>query len=159
MKETITLGMDLGDRKSMICELDAQGQQVSMQSVSTTAAGLRKYLRDRSNCLIALEAGTHSAWISRLLDELGHRVLVGNPRKLRVIWDSDNKQDTRDAEMLARIARFDPSLLYPIHHRGERAQSRLTIVRARDSLVVGRRSKCTTDRRIKMYHLKLGYAP
>ena len=139
MKEAITLGIDLGDRKSMICELDAHGQQQSMQTVSTSSAGLRKYLKDKPNCLIALEAGTHSAWISRLLDELGHRVLVGNPRKLRVIWESDNKQDTRDAEMLARIARFDPSLLYPIHHRGERAQSHLTIIRARDALVRARK--------------------
>lgn len=139
MKEAITLGIDLGDRKSMICELDAKGQQVSMRSVSTTSAGLCKYLKNKPSCLIALEAGTHSAWISRFLEELGHRVLVGNPRKLRVIWDSDNKQDTRDAEMLARIARFDPSLLYPIHHRGERAQSHLSMIRARDALVRARR--------------------
>jgi transposase len=139
MKESITIGIDLGDRKSMICELDAEGRQLSMQNVSTSSAGLRKYLKDKPSCLIALEAGTHSAWISRLLDELGHRVLVGNPRKLRVIWESDNKQDTRDAEMLARIARLDPSLLYPIHHRGERAQSHLAMIRARDALVRARR--------------------
>lgn len=139
MKETITLGIDLGDRKSMICELDLQGEQISMQSVSTTVAGLRKYLKGKPNCLIALEAGTHSAWISRFLQEQGHRVLVGNPRKLRVIWQSDNKQDTRDAEMLARIARFDPSLLYPIHHRSELAQSHLAMIRSRDALVRARR--------------------
>ncbi len=65
MKEAITLGIDLGDRKSMICELDAEGRQLSMQNVSTSSAGLRKYLRDKPSCLIALEAGTHSAWISR----------------------------------------------------------------------------------------------
>ena len=60
---------------------------------------------------VAIEAGTHSAWISRFLTNLGCRVLVGNPRKLRVIWDSDRKRDFRDAEMLARIARMDPQLL------------------------------------------------
>lgn len=168
MKETSTLGIDLGDTKSMICELDALGDQVSMRSVSTTTAGLKRYLKDRPSCLIALEAGTHSGWISRLLEGLGHRVLVGNPRKLRAIWQSDHKSDMRDAQMLARIARFDPQLLFPIHHRGERAQSHLAMIRARDALVRARRvlvgsarglvktqgsriSKCSTE----CFHKKL----
>ncbi len=58
-----------------------------------------------------------------MLTVLGLSVLTGNPRKLRVIWESTNKSDFRDAEMLARIARFDPELLYPIHHRGEQTQA------------------------------------
>src|SRR5450759_4986666 len=33
---------------------------------------------------IALEVGTHSPWVSRLLKELGHEVLVANPRKPRL---------------------------------------------------------------------------
>lgn len=139
MKEAITIGIDLGDRKSVVCELDAQGHVLSTRSISTTAAGLRKYLKDKPPCLIALESGTHSGWISRLLEQLGHRVLVGNPRKLRVIWQSDYKDDMRDAQMLARIARFDPQLLYPIHHRGEEAQRDLSMMRARDAMVRSRR--------------------
>ena len=47
---------------------------------------------------------------------MGYHVLVGNPRKLRVIRDSNEKSDTRDAQMLARIDRFDPDLLYPVNH-------------------------------------------
>jgi transposase len=60
---------------------------------------------------------------------------VGNPRKLRAIWESDAKDDERDAEMLARIARFDPHLLYPIRHRGRQAQADLAVIKARDMLV------------------------
>jgi len=44
----------------------------------------------------------------------------------------------RDAEMLARIARFDPDLLYPINHRGEQAQIDLELLQARDILVKNR---------------------
>jgi transposase len=62
-----------------------------------------------------------------LLSSLGCKVLVGNPRKLRAIWDSNDKSDIRDAEMLARIARFDPDLLYPINHRGETSADRFRI--------------------------------
>ena len=63
---------------------------------------------------------------------------IGNPRKLRVIWDSDDKTDKRDAKMLAQIARFDPQLLYPITHQGKQAQIDLEILQARDNLVKNR---------------------
>ena len=66
---------------------------------------------------IALEVGTHSAWASRLLKEFGHEVLVANPRKTRLIYQNRGKQDPVDAEALARIARLDPKLLYPVEHR------------------------------------------
>ncbi len=84
---------------------------------------------------VAIEAGTHSPWVSRELERCGCKVLIGNPRKLRVIWSSVQKSDVRDAEMLARIARFDPGLLSPIRHRGEQAQADLAVIKARDILV------------------------
>ena len=70
---------------------------------------------------------------------MGHEVLVGNPRKLRAIWDSNEKSDVRDAEMLARIARVDPELLYPIKHRGRESQLDLLNIKARDLLVKTRK--------------------
>jgi transposase len=138
MSEGITVGMDMGDKRHNVCVLDAAGQVLVRDAVVNTATALRKYFTDFPPCRIALEAGTHSGWVSRLLEELGHEVLVGNPRKLRVIWQSDKKNDERDAEMLARIGRFDPQLLYPIHHRGAAAQCDLAVIKARDSLVKAR---------------------
>ena len=52
----------------------------------------------------------------RFLQELGHEVLVANPRKLRAIYASNRKSDQNDARMIARVARVDPKLLYPIKH-------------------------------------------
>ena len=63
---------------------------------------------------IALEAGTHSPWISRLLMALGHEVLVANPRKLRLIAESDAKHDRADARLLAAPAPFEPGRLGPL---------------------------------------------
>ena len=140
MKHAITIGMDMGDRKHRICFLDEKGEVIETDCVNNTAKALRKRLGGMQSCLVAIEAGTHSAWVSRCIEELGHRVLVGNPRKLRVIWDRDNKDDIRDAEMLARIARFDPKLLYPIRHRGQQAQTDLAIIKSRDMLIKTRSS-------------------
>jgi transposase len=84
---------------------------------------------------IALEVGTHSPWISRLLLELGHDVIVANPRKVRMIYASTNKSDRFDAQALARLARLDPALLSGIRHRGEQVQQDLTVIQARELLV------------------------
>ena len=135
MKNGITVGMDMGDKNHSVCVLDAEGKVVTRTTVANTGTAIRKYFGGLEACRVAMEAGTHSGWVSRILEELGHEVLVGNPRKLRVIWDSDEKNDERDAEMLARIARFDPHLLYPIHHRGQKSQTDLAVIKARDMLV------------------------
>jgi transposase len=85
-----------------------------------------------------MEAGCHSPWISRLFTKRGHKVVVANPRKVRAIYDTDNKNDERDAELLARIGRFDRNLLYGINHKSEAHQRALKIIDARDVLVAAR---------------------
>jgi transposase len=137
---TVTIGMDLGDRKHQICVLDKAGGKVAEVAIDNTVTAIRKYFRAYEDALVAMETGTHSPWISRLLVSLGCRVLVGNSRKLRAIWNSPNKSDLHDAEMLARIARFDPQLLYPVQHRSEQAHADLERIKARDALVRCRRS-------------------
>ena len=70
-----------------------------------------------------------------MLEEHGCKVLVGHARKLRAIWGDDHKCDQRDAEMLARIARMDPKLLYPIKHVSQEARAEQAVIKARDVLV------------------------
>jgi transposase len=86
---------------------------------------------------MAIEAGTHSPWVSRVLEEeCGHEVLVANnPRKTRLIYSNKSKTDEIDAESLARLARLDPKLLHPLKHRGEDCQAHLAIIRSREALV------------------------
>jgi transposase len=87
---------------------------------------------------IAIEAGTHSPWVSRVLEECGHEVLVANARKLRLIYANKRKTHEIDAENLARLARVDPKLLYPLKHRSEDSQAHMAIIRSRDALVSAR---------------------
>lgn len=133
--EQDVVGLDLGDKKSHFCVLDHTGQIVESSWVATTAPGLRRAFERREASRIALEAGTHSAWIADLLTELGHEVLVANPRQIEVITKSNKKNDRNDAEMLARLARSDPKLLSPIKHRPEALRIDLAVIRARDALV------------------------
>ena len=95
---------------------------------------------------IALEIGTHSPWISRLLSESGHEVIVANARKVRLIGESRQKDDGRDAQTLARLARIDPELLYPVKHRSVQAQADRMMMRARAGLVRARTALVNTAR-------------
>jgi len=82
-----------------------------------------------------MEVGKHSPWISRFFTDLGHRVLVTNPRKVHAIYQNDRKSDRNDAVMLARLARADECLLCPIEHGPEQAQRDLLQIKLRDNLV------------------------
>lgn len=135
---TMTIGIDLGDRKSHICVLDAAGEIVEESRIATTPKALQARFEGLTPTRIAHEVGTHSAWVSELLGGLGHDVLVANARKLRMIYQNDSKNDRVDAEQLARVARMDPKLLYPIEHRNSVARADLAVMRSRDALVVTR---------------------
>ena len=130
----MAIGIDLGDRKSQICVVDDAGDTVEEASLSTTQAAFERRFRC-APARIAIEAGAHSPWVSRSLAKLGHEVITANPRKLRAIYENDSKDDRADAQYLARIARLDPKLLYPIRHRSEVAQADREVLRARDALV------------------------
>ncbi len=137
---SVTIGMDLGDKNHALHVLDHDGTTCYQGSIPNKKERVEEFFSGYPGATVALEAGTHSPWISRLLEDCGCNVLVGNPRRLRAIWDNDRKNDYRDAEMLARIARFDPALLYPINHRGQQAQVDLELLQARDMLVKTRTS-------------------
>ncbi len=142
----LTIGLDLGDRNSWYCVLDESGQIQLEQRVRTNAKALREVFGEMPRSRIALEIGTHSPWISRLLSELGHEVIVANARKVRLIGESRKKDDRLDAQTLARLARIDPQLLYPVKHRSAQAQADLMMIRARAGLVRARTALVNTAR-------------
>jgi transposase len=128
----ITAGLDLGDRYSYLCLIDTDsGEVIEEGRLRTTPEALRRRFASERPLRIAIETGTHSPWVSRLLEECGHEVLVANARKLRLIYANKRKTDEIDAENLARLARLDPRLLYPLKHRGEGSQAHMALIRSR----------------------------
>jgi transposase len=129
------IGFDLGDRYGYYSILGRDGRVEGAGRVRMTGKKLREFFGQSPRVRVAIEAGTHSPWVSRLLTDLGHDVIVANPRQLAFIYKSAKKTDEVDAEKLARVARLDPELLCPIRHRGKQAQADLAVVRSRDALV------------------------
>jgi len=134
----LTVGLDVADKYTIICGIDAQGEIVERSRIRTTPAGVEGRFRGVERCRVVLEVGAHSPWLSRLLKDCGHEVIVAHTRKVRAISDNPSKSDDVDAEMLARLGRVDPKLLSPIQHRGPEAQAHLAVLRARDTLVRSR---------------------
>jgi hypothetical protein len=94
----VTAGLDLGDRYSYLCFIDTQnGEVVEEGRLRTTPEALRRRFVSEPSLRIAMETGTHSPWVSRLLEECGHEVLVANARKLRLIYANKRKTDQIDA--------------------------------------------------------------
>ena len=133
----VTAGLDLGDKYSYLCLVDTgSGEVMEEGRLRTVPETLRRRFSSEQQTLrIAIEAGTHSPWVSRLLEKCGHEVLVANPRKTRLIYSNKRKTDEIDAENLARLARLDPKLLYPLKHRSEECQAHMAIIRSREALV------------------------
>jgi transposase len=132
----VTAGLDLGDNYSYLCLIETQsGELIEEGRLRTTPEAFRRRFASEQHLRIAIEAGTHSPWVSRVLEECGHEVLVANARKIRLIYANKRKTDEIDAENLARLARLDPKLLYPLQHRGEEGQAHLAIIRSRQALV------------------------
>jgi transposase len=137
-RSTLFIGLDVGDRHSHVAILDQEGGLMEEGRLPTTQVALQRKFTGMPACRIALEVGTHSRWVSQLLAELGHEVVVANARKLRAIYHNPRKGDRVDAQTLARLARLDPALLSPVHHRSAQAQADLAILRSRDALVRSR---------------------
>jgi transposase len=146
LQGSITIGMDLGDKHSCYCVLNGQGEVIHEGKVGTTKKAIAQAFGAMSGCRIALEVGTHSPWVSRLLWGMGHEVVVANPRQVKLISASSRKDDRLDAQTLARLARVDPQLLRPIRHRSEKAQADLMVIRVRAALVEARTGLVNTAR-------------
>jgi transposase len=145
-EQKLTIGLDLGDRWSWYCVLGERGEVLLEQKLGTTPKAMREVFGGMPRSRMALETGMHSPWVSRLLSELEHEVIVAHARNVRLIGESRKKDDRLDAQTLARLARMDPQLLCPVRHRSAKAQADLTVIRARAGLVRARTALVNTAR-------------
>lgn len=137
----LTTGLDLGDDTTHLCTVDASRQVVHRARFATTRGEFRRHFAGQPSQRVVLEAGSQSLWISHLLKELGHDVLIVDARRTKLITEGDRKTDKRDAETLARLALGVPELLGCSQHRTLAKQGELSMVRVRD-LLVRQRSQC-----------------
>jgi transposase len=133
----VSIGLDLGDRKSLAVGVTRGGEIVVEERVLTTRDALKTlFSKIEGPARVILEAGTHSPWVSALLEELELDVVVANPSNAgRALAANGRKTDRLDAITLATLGFDSVRLLRPIKHRGRKAQCDLAIVKARHCAV------------------------
>ena len=135
-----TIGLDLGDKQSELCVLNAAGTISARGKVLTTPAAMEAAFGKLEPARVVLEVGTHSGWLVELLRKAGHEVVLANPRQVKLISEGRRKTDRHDAELLARLGRTDISLLSPVTPRALGDREALALIRSRDQLVKMRTS-------------------
>ena len=131
-------GIDLHQKHSEICGMDGEGRVKYQERVATTEAGLRRVFGRRKCSRVVIESGCQTPWAARLLQSMGHEVVIVNPRRVRLIAESTLKTDRIDAEILAWLGRQEKTLLRPVYQRSEGATDLRTRLRVRTSLVRAR---------------------
>lgn len=132
------IGIDVHLKYSEICVLCEEGNVLERQRVSTTETSLGRLFRRRNRSRVVMECGSMTPWLHRLLAGWGHDVVVVNPRRVRLIAESTLKSDRIDAEILARLSRFDPQLVGSLYQRSYEGQVLRTQLRVRTELVRAR---------------------
>ncbi len=101
------IGINLGKVHLQICEISDAGE-IWEKRIRTERLRIAEVLGERCRARILIEACTDSEWVARLLEGLGHEVIVADPnfapmyaRRCRQV-----KTDRRDALALAHACRL-----------------------------------------------------
>lgn len=134
----VTVGVDVSDRESNLCFLDADGEVIERSKIPTTLKALKARFLNCEPVRVVLETGTHANWMHDALEAMKHDVIVADARELKAITESDRKADPRDAYMLGRMGRSELDLIREVDPRSPEVRKDLEVLRARAKLVVVR---------------------
>ena len=133
---TLVIGIDLGDRSSTYC---VRGRQTEGVLVEGTVETKPEAILDRFRALQAkrtvMETGTHARWMAQLLELMGHEVIVGNARKLKLVSENTQKSEYGGPAAVVEVGMRERGLAAPGIPAEARAHNDLLIVRAREALV------------------------
>lgn len=81
----VTIGLALGDKRSQAIVLDSARDVIEERSIATIKEFMERVFEEYFGCMLVMEVGTHSPWVSGLFKARGFRVIVANPRQVRLI--------------------------------------------------------------------------
>ena len=131
-------GLDLGDRHSPLCLLGLDGKIIERHRIRTNGKAFKKFFDAWGPMRVVFEAGTHSLWVFRLLQRLGHQPLMADTHHLALITQSMSKSDRRDAATLGELGLRLPQMMHAVTPCSLETQQHRTVPRARDGAVQAR---------------------
>lgn len=103
----LNIGIDLGMKESRVAVLAETGELKELR-VRTERTALKAVFEPMPRSKILLESSTESEWVARVLEALGHEVVVADPNYRPMYGDRvrRSKTDRRDAIALAQACRL-----------------------------------------------------
>src|SRR5262245_12248736 len=129
-------GLDVSTKSTHVYIENDKGRGVKRAAIATSPEMLEATLRPflQRGLKVAIEAGNQTAWIVDVLRELGAKVHVVHPVKVKWIAESKKKTDRIDARLLAHLLRID-ALPEPVHVPTPRSRELRALLVARRQLV------------------------
>lgn len=126
-------GIDLASKASAVCIENETGRIVAEFEMPTDEDGFRTRLGDLEPMHCVLEASPLAEWAARVLESLGHSVVVIDARKAKAVIRTKRKTDQLDARNLAKMART--GWYTAVHRKSASARLMRTLLKARQGLV------------------------
>ncbi len=148
-------GIDLASKASALCVVDHQGTIIREQMVPTEEAALRVAFTGWGVLRCVVEAAPLAEWIAQVLEDLGHEVVVIDPRRAKAVIQTKNKTDKLDARNLAKLAQT--GWYTAVHRKSAAARLQRTQLQARQGLVETAKAQASRIRGLLRAHgIKVG---
>jgi len=148
-------GIDLASQASAVCVLNEQGGILREQMVATEEGDLQTALDGLGRLRCVVEAAPLAEWVAQMLEELGHEVIVIDPRRAKAVIQTKNKTDKLDARNLAKLAQT--GWYTAVHRKSPAARLQRTHLQARQGLVTTAKAQASRIRGLLRAHgIKVG---
>jgi transposase len=118
---TLYIGVDIHARQQTVSYLDTEDGSLGQQELHHERDDIRAFYSQFSGAvIIGIEACGYTNWFEELMEELGHKLLVGDAAEIRRLARRRQKNDRRDADLLLDLLLHDefPALFrYPPESR------------------------------------------
>ena len=137
------IGVDLHKKSITVCVMDEKRKVLGRKTLACTQTNeIVEFFRQFRPFKVVVEATASYVWFVELVEPLAEKVVLANPKKLRVIAESTKKTDRLDAQVLTEFLVLDmiPESYQPtprqrqhralVRHR-QYLQGRITSVRSK----------------------------
>lgn len=145
------VGVDLHKKTIVLCVMNQDRKVVHRRTFACCEVdSIVDFFRGLAPFRAVVEATASYEWLVGRIEPLADKVVLANPRKLRVIAESTKKTDKLDAQVLAEFLARD--MIPEAHRPTPRQREHRTLVRHRQYL-----RQCAAALKVKMRAILGGY--
>src|SRR2546430_496991 len=130
----VYIGVDLHVRTQTVCWMNTADGEIHQHTLDHSRDDVRAfYAQFTAPAVVGIESSGYALWFHQLIEQAGHRLLVGDAYAIRQFARRRQKNDRRDAELLLDLLRREE---FPVVHRpAPPSQDTLALLRYRHRLV------------------------